>query len=154
LEDENTIRNADLDQILGADDRAGCAMVSILGPMLGHGILITDGEEHGQKGAKALMKRCRALAEELQSRYQFMVEFDRRMNRNFKCYDVGTDEFREYIAAKTNYRNDGRSSYTDICTLAKDLCGVNLVTGFYNEHTSGEYLIKSDWLETLTLRNM
>ena len=151
LEDNDTIRNADPEQILGADDRAGCAMVSILGSMLGHGIFITDGEENGRIGARAVMERCPDLADEMQSRYQFMVEFDRRMSRNFKCYDVGTDEFRKYISAKTNYRDDGRSSYTDICTLAKDICGVNLATGFYNEHSTSEYLNKSDWLETLHL---
>ena len=151
LEIDDTIRNADTDQILGADDRAGCAIAAILGPMLGHGILIADGEEHGQIGAMALMERCKTLADELQSRYQFMVEFDRRMNRNFKCYNVGTDEFRDYVKAKTNYRDDGRSAFTDICTLARDICGVNLATGFYNEHGCDEYLDKSDWLETLNL---
>ena len=51
LEVDEIIRNADADQILGADDRAGCAIAAILGPMLGHGILIADGEEHGQIGA-------------------------------------------------------------------------------------------------------
>ena len=151
LEEDDIIRNADSEQILGADDRAGCAMVSILGSMLGHGILITDGEENGQIGAQALMEQCSTVADELQSRYQFMVEFDRRMNRNFKCYNVGTDEFRDYIKTKTNYRDDGRSAYTDICTLARNICGVNLATGFYNEHGSDEYLSKSDWLETLRL---
>ena len=150
-EDDDTIRNADSNQILGADDRAGCAVVSILGPMLGHGMLILDGEEDGQIGARALIKRCGAIADELQSRCQFMVEFDRRESRNFKCYDVGTNEFREYVSMKTGFRDDGRSAYTDICTLARDICGVNLATGFYGEHRAGEYLQKSDWLETLNL---
>ena len=150
FEDGDIIRNADSEQILGADDRAGCAMVSILGQMLGYGILITDGEESGQIGARALMEHCPDIANEIQQ-YQFMVEFDRRKNRNFKCYDVGTDEFREYISVKTNYRDDGRSAFTDICTLARSICGVNLASGFYEEHWAGEYLKKSDWLETLNL---
>ena len=151
LEDNDIIRNADPEQILGADDRAGCAMVSILGKMLGHGMLITDGEENGQVGARALVAQCEAIADELQSQYQFMVEFDRRESRNFKCYDVGTDAFRAYLSTKTGYRDDGRIAYTDICTLARDICGVNLATGFYNEHSTDEYLSKSDWFETLEL---
>lgn len=150
LEDDDTIRNAAPNRILGADDRAGCAMVSLLGT-LGHGILITDGEERGQIGAKSLIKKCSDLANELQSQYQFMVEIDRRESKNFKCYDVGTDEFRAYISEETGFDDAGRSSITDICTLAHDICGVNLATGYYNEHCSREFLKKSDWLETLEI---
>lgn len=154
LEKGDTISNADPDEILGADDRAGCAIVAQLGEMQGHGILITDGEEEGQIGAKALMNRCPDIADELQKRYQFMVEFDRRESRNFKCYDVGTDEFRDYVSRKTGFKDAGRRSYTDICVLARaphSICGVNLATGYYGEHYPGEYLMKSDWLETLKL---
>lgn len=148
-EDADIIRNADAGSILGADDRAGCAMAFILGAMQGHGVLVTDGEEEGQIGAEAVGWWCGELFEELQVNYQFMVEFDRRESRNFKCYDVGTGEFREYVSTTTGYRDDGRSAATDICVLARDICGVNLASGFYGEHCPGEYLKKSDWLETL-----
>ena len=43
-EDEETIRNPG--HILGADDRAGCAIIWAL-RHLGHGSLMTDGEEYG-----------------------------------------------------------------------------------------------------------
>jgi hypothetical protein len=39
--------------LLGADDRAGCAIVYLLRD-LGHSILITDGEEIGQRGSNWL----------------------------------------------------------------------------------------------------
>jgi hypothetical protein len=153
-EDDDMICNADISKILGADDRAGCAIISILETTpitTGHGILITDGEEHRQRGARALMEKCPRLSAELQSRYQFMVEFDRRESRNFKCYSVGTDEFINYLERETGYRNDGKSSRTDICELAKSICGVNIAVGFHCEHYPGEYLVKSEWLEALSM---
>jgi len=154
LEDGDIIRNANPKWILGADDRAGCAMVSILGPMLGHGMLITDGEESHFLGAKALLKRCGALADELQSRYQFLVELDCPKGRSFEFLGCGTDEFMDYVSRKIkeygkDYNENPRSGFTDIGMLAKEVCGVNLGVGYYDAHRAGEYLKKSEWLETL-----
>lgn len=156
-EDGDIIRNADPEGILGADDRAGCAIVSILAEklLLGHGVLITDGEEKVGDGATALLSRCGAVAAELRARYQFMIEFDQYKGRWYTCYDAGADEFREYVSkkigeySKAEFRHGGFESFTDICVLATDICGVNLSVGFYDEHTYDEYMNKSDWLDTL-----
>jgi hypothetical protein len=135
---------------IGADDRAGCAILWLLRHM-GHSLLITDGEEQGQVGAKWLMADNPDIAEEINSDHQFMVQFDRRQSRDFKCYGVGTDEFRSYVSDMTGYFEPNRTSYTDIVTLCRRIAGVNLSIGYYNEHTDHEILVYKEWEHTLNL---
>ncbi|MDX2194327.1 MAG: M28 family peptidase [Gemmatimonadales bacterium] len=133
---------------LGADDRAGCAILWLL-RHLGHSLLVTDGEERGRLGAQQLMADP-ALAE-LVNTHHFAVQFDRRGRRDFKCYDVGTDEFRAYVAGQTGYTEPDRRSFTDICTLCGVIPGVNLSVGYSNEHTDEEKLVVRHWRHTLAL---
>ncbi len=145
-EDETSIWNAA--GILGADDRAGCAIIWLLRE-LGHGILITDGEERGSRSAKKIKETEPELFAELNSRYQFMVQIDRKSRTDFKCYNVGTDEFRSYVAKMTGFQDAGQKSSTDIRHLAKNICGVNLSCGYRHEHTLDEIIVKDDWLYDL-----
>ena len=145
-EDEATIRNPG--DILGADDRAGCAIIWLLRD-LGHGILITDGEEQGSLSVKEMAETNPELLEELNSRYQFMVQIDRCNGTQFKCYYVGSDEFRSYVAKMTGLYEPDQDRSTDICHLAQDICGVNLSCGYQNEHTLNEYIRKDHWLHDL-----
>jgi len=132
---------------LGADDRAGCAILWILRES-GHSILITDGEEGGGKGSKWLVNNHPDILEVLNN-HQFMIQVDRRNAKEFKCYRVGTDRFREFISAQTGYFESDKFSYTDIVTLCQDVCGVNFSIGYYNEHSANEYLVTCEWLNTL-----
>jgi len=136
------------EHILGADDRAGCAIIWEL-RQLGHGILITDSEEFGCLGAQNLVDNYPELCAELQARHQFMVEFDRKGRSDYKCYHVGTDEFRQYVEQMTGFSEPDRCSCTDIAVLAQKICGVNLSCGYYYPHSSLEYVLKDDWLNTL-----
>jgi hypothetical protein len=135
---------------LGADDRAGCAILWALMD-LGHSLLITDGEEKGRMGSRFLMEdpANRDIAEEINNTHGFAVQFDRRNARDFKCYDVGTDEFRAYVAKMTGYTEPDRSSYTDITMICRRIPGVNLSIGYYQEHTVDEYLVLEEWQHTV-----
>lgn len=135
---------------LGADDRAGCAIVWLLKD-LGHSILITDGEEQGQLGAKYLVNNCQDIANAINDDHQFVVEFDRRNGRDFKCYNVATDDFRRYVQSVTGYTEPDRHSRTDIVELCRRVCGVNLSIGFYGEHSPLEELRFDEWANTLNL---
>lgn len=136
--------------ILGADDRAGCAMLWLLKDT-GHGLLVTDGEEYGGVGADFLCTAFPDIHDELNRDYQFMIEVDRRGGKDFKCCDVGTTEFRAYVAQKTGFSEPDRSKFTDIVHLCRDICGVNLSCGYCEEHTDGEHIVKMEWRRTLTL---
>ena len=136
--------------ILGADDRAGCAMLWLLKDT-GHGLLVTDGEESGGVGAEFLSAAFPDICDAINRDHGFAIEIDRRGGGDFKCYDVGTEEFRAYVAHKTGFSEPDRSSFTDIVCLCRDICGVNLSCGYHNEHTAKEYLVKTEWHRTLTL---
>lgn len=135
---------------LGADDRAGCAIIWLLKD-LGHSILITDGEEIGRRGSTFLMNNFPDIAAAIQNDHQFIIQFDRRNGTEFKCYRVGSPKFRKYIATETGYTEPDRNSFTDIVTLCTEITGVNLSIGYRNEHTSSECLHLREWQTTLDL---
>ncbi len=135
---------------LGADDRAGCAMLWLLRD-LGHSLLVTNGEEHGQAGSFWLKNHNKRIYDEINRDHQFVIQLDRRNGRDFKCYDVGTDEFRSYVAEKTGYTEPDRRFTTDIVTLCHEIAGVNLSVGYHNEHRENEYLNIAEWGHTLNV---
>ncbi len=147
-EDERIIRNRR--GILGADDRAGCAMLWLL-RNTGHGLLVTDGEEYGSVGARFLKEAFPDRYDEINSRYRFMIQIDRCGSADFKCYNAGTPEFRRYIGEKTHFAEPDRMRSTDIVHLCRNICGVNLSCGYHREHTAEEYLVKAEWRNTLEL---
>lgn len=122
---------------IGADDRAGCALIWLL-RNLGHSILITSGEEKGCIATKRLMKN-EWWKKELNSTHSFAVQFDRRGCNDAVFYDVGTKKFVKFIQESTGFK-PARGFSTDIKEICKDICGVNLSVGYYNEHTSEEQL--------------
>lgn len=133
---------------LGADDRAGCAILWFLKDF-GHSLLVTDGEEQGAVGSQWLMDANLDIAAAINEEHQFAVEFDRRNAKDFKCYFVGTDEFRIYIQDCTDYSEPDRFSFTDIVTLCRGIPGVNLSIGYRDEHFASEHLVLEDWQRTL-----
>lgn len=133
---------------LGADDRAGCAIVWLL-RTTGHSILITDGEEQHRRGSRFLKENFPSVMDEIQNDHQFAVQFDLADTGCFKCYDVGSSAFKQYVSAETGFVPLENSSYTDIVTLCTVLAGVNLSVGYHNQHTADEYLDLDQWLTTL-----
>ena len=134
---------------IGADDRAGCAILWLLKDM-GHSLLITDGEETGRIGSFHLKDNFTDLYNEL-NEHSYMVQFDRRNAKDYKCYRLPvTKEFKEFIESETNYTDAGVTAFTDIVTLCNKICGVNLSVGYYNEHSSDEILVFDEWYNTLT----
>ena len=135
---------------IGADDRAGCAMLWLLRNS-GHSLLITDGEEYGQIGAHYLVDHYPAIAEEL-NEHRYMIQLDRRNSSDYKTYRLAvTDDFRRFIESHTGFCDAGVKSRTDIVALCTKICGVNFSIGYYNEHTPQEYLSCPDWINTLRI---
>lgn len=134
---------------IGADDRAGCAILWLLRNS-GHSLLITDGEEHGRQGARWLMTEHTDIAERINS-HQFMVEFDRKNATEYKCYEVGSPEFRIFISANTGYSEPDRRATTDISDLCDSICGVNFSIGYYDEHSGDETINILEWMNTYNI---
>ena len=134
---------------IGADDRAGCAILWLLKDS-GHSLLITNGEEHRQVGSNWLMNNHLDIAQELNT-HLFMIQLDRENAKEFKCYTVGTDEFRNFISTTTAYTEPDRLRTTDIGVLCKDICGVNFSIGYYDDHTKNEIIKIDEWCNTLEM---
>ena len=132
---------------IGADDRAGCAMLWHMRAS-GHSLLITDGEEAGGIGSRWLMQENEDIAREINA-HSFMVQLDRKNGADFKTYDVGTQAFKDYIAEETGFTDAGSDCFTDICLLSRELCGVNFSVGYYAPHTDCEYLNYREWIHSL-----
>ncbi len=147
LDDDHVFRSGSPRLGLGADNRAGCAMVWALRNS-GHSLLITDGEEKYGRGSFYLMDAYPEIADEINGN-QFMVSFDHINGNEYKCYDVGSEAFRRYVEAQTGYRDAGRSSYTDVCILSRDICGVNLSVGCRCDHLPCDELHVREWANTL-----
>lgn len=132
---------------IGADDRAGCAIVWAL-RNLGHSILITSGEEIGCVASNRIMK-SKWWQNEI-ANHQFAIQFDRKGKKDIVFYDVGTNKFVEYVKKSTNY-SVAEGTTTDIRCLCEDICGVNISVGYYNEHTTKEILNIKEFNNTLEM---
>ena len=130
-----------------ADDRAGCAILDRLKD-LGHSLLLVNGEEIGCVGSKWLMETD-FWKKEVNS-HSFVIEFDRRDSNDIVFYDVGTNEFVNYVKEETGYTPES-GTFTDIRVLCEDICGVNISVGYYNEHTQDERLNIPEWINTLNV---
>ena len=135
---------------MGADDRAGCAMLWALRES-GHSLLILDGEEHGQRGARFLRQANPDLFAELQA-HAFILQLDRQGSSDYKCYGLPVSpEFRAYVEESTGFTSVTGKGRTDVQVLCGDVCGVNLSVGYYDEHTPEERVCLAEWEHTLGL---
>ena len=132
---------------IGADDRAGCAILYLL-KNSGHSILILDGEEHGQIGANYLKYEHPEIFEEI-NKHSYALQFDRKNSSDYKFYNINiTSDFKQFIEKNYKYSFAGTGSKTDIDTLCKNICGVNLSVGYYGAHTEQERIYFDQWLKT------
>ncbi len=133
---------------IGADDRAGCAMVWALRES-GHSLLVVDGEEHGKRGAKFLREGNKKLFRRL-NRHRFMLELDWRGTNGCLYNQVeNSQKFKDYITARLGFTDDQKKGGCDLQVLCRNVCGVNLGIGYHNYHTPSETLVLAEWENTL-----
>jgi hypothetical protein len=142
------IRSGSPDYGIGADDRAGCAILWLLRNS-GHHLLITDMEECGRIGANYLIDTHPDIARVINGS-SFIIQFDRRNGTDYKYYHLPvTDEFDDFIRSNLpGYHDAGTSSFTDITVLCTNVCGVNVSVGYRNEHHPEETLNIPEWRNT------
>ncbi len=139
---------------IGADDRAGCAILWLLRNS-GHSLLVLDGEEHGQTGANYLKNEYPDLYSEINN-HAFILEVDKSGDGIYKTYDIPvTESFRKYIEEETSYTRFEGKGRTDICVLCDSICGVNISIGYHDEHKETESLCYNEWEKAyFTVKNM
>ncbi len=147
--DGSLLRGSNPDCGIGADDRAGCAMLWALRDS-GHSLLLVDGEEHGKRGAAYLRSSAPKLYRAL-NRHRFMLELDWVGNGTCLFNQVyNTNRFRQYIFHALGCTGAQNSGGCDLQVLCRSICGANIGIGYHNYHSAKECISLSEWERTLT----
>ena len=129
---------------IGADDRAGCAMLWALRDS-GHSLLILDGEEKGKIGANFLRNAHPKLFRQI-NRHRFILELDWAGRGGCLFNQVDNSKaFRDYIQKVSGFTDSQKKGGSDLQILCQDVCGANLSVGWYVCHSSKERLSVADW---------
>lgn len=148
-EDRNILMSP---QGIGGDDRCGVyAITSIwykskVKPWL----LFTCDEESGGVGACKFAKDYSDGHIPDMSDIKMIVEIDRKGKDDAVYYECDNPEFEDYITGKGFVTDYG--SYSDICEVAPAIgvAAVNLSSGYYNAHTTHEYINREHLENTIT----
>lgn len=130
---------------LGADDRAGVfAICQIIKSGYRPHVIFTTDEEKGGLGAFALAGQQCPFAD-----LRYMIELDRRGEKDCVFYDCDNSEFTKYIEKFGFEENWG--TFSDISYLGPDwgVAAVNLSIGYRDEHSTSEILNVSYMLNTI-----
>lgn len=133
---------------IGADDRAGCAMLWALRDS-GHSLLLLDGEEHGKIGACYLRDKSPRLFREINRTHRMFIELDAPGVNSCLFNQVdNTDAFMSYIETNLSVCHEDNGSGCDLQILCRRVCGVNLGVGYLFHHSPMEVLLLQDWIDT------
>jgi hypothetical protein len=138
--DHKVVTTLSSPQGIGGDDRCGVILIlSVLtSTKLRPSILFTCGEETGGHGAREFTRVVKSLD------LNYIVEFDRRGNTDVVRYQ---DDSLELTQALEKYGfNISYGSFSDISVIAPHygISAVNLSSGYYNAHTTQEYVCIED----------
>lgn len=125
---------------IGGDDRCGIYMILEIIKKYNCSVVFCEDEEIGAVGAEKFVKS--EVSQGL--KFNYIIEFDRRGSKDAVFYNCDNDEFEEFITKeffKTAY-----GSFSDISTIAPALgvAAVNLSCGYYEAHTTKEYVVMSE----------
>lgn len=134
---------------IGADDRAGCAMLWLLRNS-GHSLLLLDGEERGHLGAKYLRTAYPKLLREL-NHHAYMLQLD--LWGGDSCMYHGILNCRRFcnMIESWGFREERKKNGTDISYLCKRVCGANLSVGYRDFHRDTETLDVRQWQRVLAI---
>jgi hypothetical protein len=117
---------------LGADDRAGVLANLYFLENSNASILFTFNEEKGGIGIKNFIKSDIYL--KIKEDINLWIEFDRAGKNDYVTYDFKNNEIFK-ILDKNNFKFK-YGSFSDVAILSKDsnVLGINLSSGYYNQH--------------------
>lgn len=134
-------------QGIGGDDRCGIYMILEIIKTHKCSILFCEDEEIGGVGSSKFCKTD--LAGEL-SELKYLIELDRANGTDAVFYDCANYDFIDFIEDNTGYKEDW-GSFSDISNLSPEcrVASVNLSCGYYNAHSTSEYVIVEEMLNTI-----
>ena len=127
---------------IGGDDRCGVYMImnAIIDGWRPY-VLFCEDEEIGCVGSKKFCKH-KSLVDSVATHCKFMIELDRKGSCDAVYYSNDNRDFIDWITIETGYEEEW-GSCSDISELmpATKVAGVNLSCGYYNAHTTNEYVV-------------
>lgn len=138
-------------QGIGGDDRCGIWMIYKLLKTTSFRpyVLFCEDEEIGGIGSGKFVDS--PYIDDLKE-VKYMIELDRANCDDAVYYDCGNEDFKQYIAFVTGYK-EAWGSFSDISNLspAVDVASVNLSCGYYKAHTTQEYVVFEEMENTLEI---
>ena len=134
-------------QGIGGDDRCGIYMILQIIKTHKCSVLFCEDEEIGGVGSRKFCKT--ELVNEL-SDLNYLIELDRANGTDAVFYDCDNYDFTDFIENNTGYKYS-YGSFSDISNLspACKVASVNLSCGYYNAHSTSEYVIVEEMLNTI-----
>jgi hypothetical protein len=132
-------------QGIGGDDRCGVFMIFEVIKRFNCSVLFCEDEEIGGVGAKKFIKTD--LAKTLS--FNYAIEFDRKGKKDAVFYDCDNEDFEEFITK--DFYKTAYGSFSDISIVAPFLkcAAVNLSCGYYNAHTTDEYVVITEMIASI-----
>lgn len=128
---------------IGGDDRCGVYGILKICEKLKPYVLFTTEEEKGGLGVRKFVKEIDEIP------VDFIIEIDRKGNEEVVFYQCNNKDFQNYIISFGFNKNHG--SYSDVSTLSThyDIAGCNVSAGYYNQHTTTEFIVMEHLENTL-----
>ena len=132
-------------QGIGGDDKAGVYMVLEVIKRYNCSVLFCEDEEIGCIGSGKFAET--KLAKELD--FNYIIEFDRANANDAVFYQCANPDFEDFITKE--FYEKAYGSFTDICEIAPVIgcAAVNLSAGYYNPHTTDEYVNLTEMEESI-----
>lgn len=133
-------------QGIGGDDRCGIFIIMNVVKELHCSVILCEDEEIGGIGARKFAKT--EYINNLDVNY--MVELDRKGNNDAVFYSCNNPEFTAFITDTIGFK-EASGYFSDISVLAPaaKIAAVNLSSGYYNAHTTNEYVVYDEMMDTV-----
>ena len=131
---------------IGGDDRCGIFIIMNIVNSLHCSVLLCEDEEVGGIGASEFTK-----TEHIKNLgVNYMIEFDRKGHNDAVFYDCDNPEFEKFVINNTGFKT-AHGSFSDISYLAPaaEIAAVNLSSGYYNAHTTSEYVMYNEMMNVV-----
>lgn len=133
-------------QGIGGDDRCGIFMIMNIVKELHCSVLLCEDEEMGMVGARKFTKSDYVNDVDV----NYIIEFDRKGVNDAVFYSCDNKEFTDFVCDNTGFK-ESYGSFSDISTVAPALktAAVNLSCGYYNAHTTQEYVMYDEMMDII-----
>lgn len=136
-------------QGIGGDDRCGVYMILEIIKTHKCSVLFCEDEEIGCVGSD---KFCKSQYIYDLADMKYLIELDRKDSNDAVFYDCDNDDFTKFIEDNTGYKK-AWGSCSDISNLspACKIASVNFSCGYYNAHSTSEYVIVEEMINTINV---